>query len=140
MCIGRLLWYKTLPDFAIPLAQSPLTAEPSMDYCAVHTIFFAERSGEVPFLRCDENVMTGNDGRQEEDENPRKIECQRNSCQDTNAAEVEGVSGDGKYSRGNNLTRGKSRVSRLTIPCKLSARKCDKNYAHKHEENTCDQS
>jgi hypothetical protein len=62
-----------------------------VDCCGVHPVFFIELGGKITFLRCYENVLTGNHGRYEQDETPRKIKGERDSCQKANTAKVERV-------------------------------------------------
>jgi len=57
----------------IRLVHIPFATEPAMCCCAVPAIFLTESGCEVSFLRRDENVMAGNDGWQEQDENPSRV-------------------------------------------------------------------
>ena len=83
----------SFPDKGLPPPYpSPFATEPPMDGLCVQAIFLTKRSGEILFLRCDEDVMAGNNRRQEQEESPGQVERQRNSCQETNAAQVEGIS------------------------------------------------
>src|SRR5215207_3085998 len=103
-------------DLTIMLAQSLLVTEPPMYCCGIRIIFLTEPGGEISFLRCDKDVVTGNDGWQEKKQNPWKIECGRNPCHNSNATQVQGISGNREHPRGNHLTSGKPRVGWLTIP------------------------
>ena len=42
----------------------------------VQTVFVAELGGEIPFFRCDEHGVAGDEGGEEQHEHPREIECQ----------------------------------------------------------------
>ena len=62
-------------------------------YCgSVPAVFLAKFGSEIPFFRHDENVVAGDDRRQEKHEYPGEIERQSNPHQNANAAEIEWIS------------------------------------------------
>jgi hypothetical protein len=62
-----------------------------MDYCDVRSVLLTKLGGKITFLWRYENVMAGNKGWYEKNHNPWKIERQRNSCQNENAAKIERI-------------------------------------------------
>ncbi len=77
--------------------------------------------------------MAGNPGWNEEQKHPGEIKRQGDTCQDADAAEVEGVPGDGEDACGDELAGWVARVSGLAVTGKLPASQDDDDHPQDDE-------
>jgi len=110
--------------------------EPALDGSGVGLVFLPKFGSEVALFGDNQHVVTRDQGRQRQNEEPEQFEHERAPYQDAHAAKIEWVSGKGEDTCLDNRTRRTPWIGRLTLSRKFSTRENDKVRANQEESQT----